>query len=422
MIERSLAFSNLSQKPYRTLCLSILVALSAAVLFGSLVLASSLKSGITGLSSSLGADLLVVPEGYEKGAENILLSGEPNYFYMERSVLDSVRELEEVESASPQFYLTSLSESCCDFPIQIIGFEPESDFTVKNWTSKKLTSRKLNCAACEAGGRKAEKENGNGTAKNGKVPAKEIILSGSNITLTGNSVRFFEETHAVTSRLSKSGSGMDNVIFCDLDTLQNIFDAARKKGFGFISDGDTKNKISTVLVRLSDGASADSTALKIKTRIPGVQVIQGEKFLRNFSKKIEAFQFFMYSISALVFLISSFSLALVFSITINERRREFSILRVLGANRSQLRKILFYEAFFLGSTGSVSGTALCALFILPFNVLISQKIALPFAIASVPQILIFAATVFVLCTASCLAASLTAVFRITKIEPYGDVK
>lgn len=242
MIERSLAFSNLSQKPYRTLCLSILVALSAAVLFGSLVLASSLKSGITGLSSSLGADLLVVPEGYEKGAENILLSGEPNYFYMERSVLDSVRELEEVESASPQFYLTSLSESCCDFPIQIIGFEPESDFTVKNWTSKKITSRKLNCAACDAGGRKAEKENGNGTAKNGKVPAKEIILSGSNITLTGNSVRFFEETHAVTSRLSKSGSGMDNVIFCDLDTLQNIFDAARKKGFGFISDGDTKNK------------------------------------------------------------------------------------------------------------------------------------------------------------------------------------
>ncbi len=422
MIERSLAFSNLSQKPYRTLCLSILVALSAAVLFGSLVLASSLKSGITGLSSSLGADLLVVPEGYEKGAENILLSGEPNYFYMERSVLDSVRELEEVESASPQFYLTSLSESCCDFPIQIIGFEPESDFTVKNWSSKKITSRKLNCAACDSGGRKAENVTRNGTAKNGKVPAKEIILSGSNITLTGNSIRFFEETHAVTSRLSKSGSGMDNVIFCDLDTLQNIFDAARKKGFGFISDGDTKNKISTVLVRLADGASADSTALKIKTRIPGVQVIQGEKFLRNFSKKIEAFQFFMYSISALVFLISSFSLALVFSITINERRREFSILRVLGANRSQLRKILFYEAFFLGSTGSVSGTGLCALFILPFNVLISQKIALPFAIASVPQILIFAATVFVLCTASCLAASLTAVFRITKIEPYGDVK
>ncbi|MBQ2530211.1 MAG: ABC transporter permease, partial [Treponema sp.] len=108
-LEKSLALSNLSKKAYRTLAIGLLVAFSSAVLFASLVLGAGLKSGIRGLRSRLGADLLVVPEGYESGAESVLLTGEPNYFYMDRSVLDSVRRMAGIEKASPQFYLTSLS-------------------------------------------------------------------------------------------------------------------------------------------------------------------------------------------------------------------------------------------------------------------------------------------------------------------------
>lgn len=393
-IEKSLAFSNLSRKAYRTVLTAALVALSAAVLFASLVLSSSLNGGIDGLRSRMGADLLVVPKGYEKGAENILLSGEPNYFYMDRTVLDSVRSVEGVEKASGQFYLTSLSESCCDFPVQIIGFEPESDFVVQNWAKSRIK-----------------------TELNG-----EVLLSGCNVTAEQGSVRFFGSQHKVSARLSKSGSGMDNVIFCDMASLQNIFDDARTKGFGFISDGDTKNKLSTVLVRLAPDASADSVALRIKGAVPGVQVIVGEKFIRNFSEKLSAFLVFLYSISALMFLITIISLALVFSITINERRREFSILRVLGANRSTLRSVLFYEAAVLGAGGAALGIGLSALIIIPFNALISQKISLPFAMSGARQILAFSGAVFLVTVLSCLISAVNGAVRISKIEPYGDVK
>ena len=159
-VEKSLALSNLSRKAYRTVLTVALVTLSSSVLFASLVLSQSLKSGIAGLRSRMGADLLVVPKGYERGAENILLSGEPNYFYMDRSVLDSVRLIEGVEKASGQFYLTSLSESCCDFPIQIIGFEPESDFVVQNWAKNRIKN--------DLSG--------------------EVLLSGSNVSLEKGSV------------------------------------------------------------------------------------------------------------------------------------------------------------------------------------------------------------------------------------------
>ena len=393
-VEKSLALSNLSRKAYRTVLTATLIALSSAVLFASLVLSQSLKSGIAGLRSRMGADLLVVPEGYEKGAENILLSGEPNYFYMERKVLDSVRAIEGVEKASGQFYLTSLSESCCDFPIQIIGFEPESDFVIQNWAKSRVKT---------------------GTNE-------EFLLSGSNVNLTKGSVKFFGNEHKISARLSKSGTGMDNVIFCDFASLERIFEDASSRGFGFISDGDTKNKLSTVLVKISPDSSADAVALRIKKVLPGVHVIVGEKFIRNFSEKLSAIFVFLYSISILLFLITIISLALVFSITINERRREFSILRVLGANRSLLCSVLFWEAEILGAGGSILGIGLSALIVIPFNALIAEKLGLPFAMSGPGGILTFAGVVFVVTVLSCLISAANGAVRVSKIEPYGDVK
>ena len=392
--ERSLALSNLSKKAYRSFSLILLVAISSSVLFASLILTSSLKSGITGLRSRLGADLMIVPEGYEAGAENVLISGEPNYFYMDKSVLDSVRNIKGVEKATGQFYLTSLSESCCDFPIQIIGFDKKSDFIVQNWSKKR-------CHQDSSG---------------------EFLLSGNNVSLTQEKIRFFGEEHRVSARLSKSGTGMDNTVFCDLESLQKIFEAASKKGFAFISDGDTSNKVSTVLVRISDDALVDTVALRIKKEIEGVQVISGEKFLKNFSEKISSFLVFFYAISVLVLVTTIISLALVFSVTINERLREFSILRVIGAKRSQLRKILFIEAAYLGGTGSLAGIALTSLIVIPFNVLISEKISLPFAMSSAGEILIFAVAAFLICTASSLLASVNGAVKLSKVEPYGGMK
>ncbi len=394
-LEKFLAVSNLSKKVYRTVSIGIVVAISSAVLFASLVLGASLKSGITGLRSRLGADLLVVPEGYEKGAENVLLFGEPNYFYMERSVINLIRNIKGVEKASAQFYLTSLSESCCDFPVQIIGFDSETDFVVQSWAKTRLSETSSN---------------------------SEVLFSGSNVSLTRGTVKFFGGEHKISSRLSKSGTGMDNAIFCDMKSLQNIFDDAKSKGFGFISDGDTENKISTVLVKVSSDAATDTVAVRIKNAVPGIQVIVGEKFIKNFSERISSFLVFFYSISVLVLLASIFSLGLVFSISINERRREFSILRVLGASRIRLRRILLLESLLVGGCGSITGIATAALVVLPFNALISEKISLPFAMCGIGEILVFAVAVFFICTLSCVLASVNGAVRISKVEPYGDVK
>ena len=391
---KSLALANISKKPYRTVALTILVALAAGVLFGTLLLTASIKGGLKGINTRIGADLMIVPEGYEAQAEGVLLSGEPSYFYMDKALEETIGEIQGVAAVTSQFYLTSLSESCCDFPIQIIGFDPSSDFIIKSWTVKKVL----------------------------QTSGREVILAGSNISTERNTLRFFEGTHQVSARLAKSGTGMDNVIYTDLASLQKIFDDAKAKGFGFISDGDTKSKTSVIFVKLAKGAKPDSTAARIKGAVPGVQVIQSDKFVSGLVDSISSFIVILYAVSILVILITVLTLSIVFTLTINERLREFSILRVLGADFSRLRAIVFTEAGILGSIGAVIGIGLSALILLPFNFVISQKLNMPFLLSEPVQIILFAIITFVILIAACLLAAISGAIKVSKKEIYQGIR
>ncbi len=381
-----LAFSNIKRKPYRTAALICITALSAAVLFASFILSQSLKSGIKGFSNRLGADLMVVPEGYETQVKDVLLLGEPNYFYMERSAEDIVRNIDGVEKVSAQFYLTSLTESCCDFPIQIIGFDPETDFIVKPWANSSVTDY------------------------------EGSVLAGYNVNIEKNEVMFFSQKHKVSTRLSKTGSGMDNAIYADMQTLQNIFDDAKKKGFGFISDGDTKTKASVLFVKLRSDAKADSIALKIKTAVPGVQVVKGGSFIASLSERISAFLIFPRVLTVLFLVITILTLSIVFSLIVNERNREYSILRVIGADASTLKKLIFEEAFIIGAVGALVGVFVGALIVLPFNTLIAQSLSLPFALSSPLVIIAFALLTAVISILSCTLSATSAAVKVSKQE------
>ncbi len=396
-----IALSNLKKKPFRTAAMLAVIALSSAVLLGSLILSASLKGGIFGIQSRLGADLMIIPEGAQQELEGILLYGSPNYFYMDKNIEELVREVDGVQAVSSQTYLASVSESCCDFPVQIIGFDPETDFIVKSWAKSRYS--------------KLSSE-------------EEVLFAGSNIDVQKKTVRFYGQTHKVTAKLAKSGSGMDSAIYTDTATLKNIFLDARSKGFGFISGEDIDKKVSALFVKLADGVRPDSAALRIQRALsqqadaPAIQIIQNEKMILNLMNKFSAILIFMNGLSALVLVITFATLAVVFSLMLNERLKEFAVLRVLGASHTTLVKIVFTEAAIAGCTGAVTGIFFSLLIILPFNVLISEKLALPFAMSSLPQLIVFSILVFVIILAASILSSVFSAVRILKFEPYGDVK
>jgi len=389
-----LARENLKRKTHRSISLLALVSLLSFTVFSSLLIIQSLKNGIAGVQNRLGADLIVVPEEYESEAQSLLFSGEPNYFYLDKSIEEELKSIQGIESVSSQFYFTSLSESCCSFPIQLIGFDEKSDFVVKAWAGEKYAA------------------NNEG----------EVILAGSSVPAEERSVRFFGERHSISAKLTKSASGLDSVIFVDMNTLKKIYDSAQKKGFSFISDGDTKTKTSTILCRLSPGAKSDTTSLLIRQKIKGVKVIQKEGFISHFEESISSLCIFLYALILIFLLASILILAVSFSLILNERLKEFAILRTLGANHSFLSKIVFFESVILGSFGGIFGLFFSSLIIFPFSNLISQKISLPFIIADFKQLLFFAFLTLLISLSSSLLSSLKSIFKISKYEPFGEVK
>ena len=102
----SIALSNLSYKINRTLSMLLLTSLCAASVFACVVLSFGLKNGINTIQKRLGADFMIVPKGAEQKMQSVLISGEPNYFYMEKEIAEKISQIEGVEKVTSRFYLT----------------------------------------------------------------------------------------------------------------------------------------------------------------------------------------------------------------------------------------------------------------------------------------------------------------------------
>ena len=118
----------------------MLTAVLSFALFVSSFLMASLQNGLKSLEGRMGADLIIVPEGYDAKITDAILRGEPNTFFLDESVMEEISKLDGVEKVSPQFFLATLTAGCCSFPIQIIGIDMAKDFTVAPWLESEINA------------------------------------------------------------------------------------------------------------------------------------------------------------------------------------------------------------------------------------------------------------------------------------------
>ena len=199
---RRLALSNLSRRASRTAGLIAFVSVLAFILFAGTVLTQSMNGALASIGDRFGADLIVVPQGNDEKLKGILLQGSPSFFYLDRDILEAVKGVEGVAQATPQFFLTSVGADCCSMPVQIIGFDPETDFVIKPWIAEVYSE----------------------TLQDGEV------IVGSDITAYENgTVRFYDENYRVAAQLAKTGTGLDQAVYGNWNTLVSIFETATNK-------------------------------------------------------------------------------------------------------------------------------------------------------------------------------------------------
>lgn len=391
-----LSLLNLQRKPFRTWALIAVVAVLAFVLFGGSVMTMSMENGIDGLEARLGADIVVVPEGYDQELQGVMIQGEPTYFFMEKDILDKVRSCEGVEVASPQFYLASLNAECCGDSVPIIGFDPETDFTVMPWISEQYSKG----------------------LKHG-----EIIIGDSILVEGDGSVLFFGENYKVAARLERTGTGVDVSCFATMETIADLYEDAKAVGAYFKEGVTYENSISSVMVKVKEGYTLNKVVGQIRKATEGkVEIVQTQGMINSVGGSLGGVLSYLYVIAGVFWVLALILLTIVFSVTANERKKEFALFRILGATRKRLSSLILTEAFYISLGGALLGIGMAALIVFPFSTYIGDQMGIPYLLPEMGQILLILLGSLILSAIVGPLASAHSAHKISQAETYHTMR
>jgi len=389
------ALKNLKRKLIRTWLLFAIVAVVSCTLFAATLFLKSINNSLRIGTYRLGADILVVPESAEAKAKSALLSGEPTNFLMDRSMLDRVKAIEGVKNATSQLFLKPTSFTCCfNVDVFLVAFDPDNDFTVKPWLEKHL---------------------------NRKLGAGEIITGRSVPVITGDKIPFFGTTFTVAGTMEATGMDFfDRAVFMSLDAAYKMAEDSKTKAVQPIDIG--RDKISTVLVQVTDDITPDRVAIRVEYAISGVKALVSDKIISTVRKQLSGLIKAIVIISVILWFIVLLIMAFAFYMIVNERRREIGLLRAMGANKGHIAAIILIEATLLSAAGGVVGVLLGYGLLFGLKDLILQHLKLPYLFPATPELITLTVGALFFSLLTGLLAALLPAITVLKSEPYEAIR
>lgn len=388
----SLPIKNLVRKPARSLALIFISAFLALSAFGGTVMVMSLSNGINSLSARLGADIIVTPYAAtsQVSYDSVIIQGKPGQFYMDSKYYEEIKtEIEGIDKITAQFYLASAKASCCSSRLQIIGFDPATDFSIQPWVEKSYSD---------------------------KLGLYDAVV-GSDVTPnTDMTVEIYGKTLHVQAMLDKTGTELDSALYVDIDTMKELIRAHNEKNPNQEKTIDPDNVVSSILIKVADGYDIDEVAGDINLHVRQVKAIRTQNMISGVSESLSGVSAAVSLLMVVVWILSAVILSIVFTMNINERKKEFAVLRVLGASRVKLAGLVFREAALYGFLGSLLGAGLTVLITALFTPAIENMIGLPFLLPPVPVMLIVGALTVVLTVAAGAVTAASSAVKISKID------
>ena len=387
---KKLPVANLRQNVGRTAGLSALVALLAFVACAGSLVIGSLQNGVDSLEARIGADVLVLPMDIDnRDVVNMLVDGIPSYFYMDASILDDVRGIEGVEQASPQYFLASASAGCCSFPVQIIGYDEKTDFTIKPWIAR--------------------------TYK-GEVDENQVVVGCNVFGKVGEEISLYDVRCTIVAKLDETGTQLDNAVFASDEMARRLTEAAADKGFDRTNGRDPEGLISCIQVKVADGYDPEKVVLAVYDLVDGSKAIQTGVVSSGVAKSVAGLSRVIGTLVAVIWILAAGVLFIAFTLLGKQRTKEFATLRVIGASRKTLSGIVVKESAIVAVIGSLVGVAVALVAVWGFNSALENALGLPFLLPGLPAILAVSAAVFALCLAIGPLASAASANWLSKVD------
>lgn len=385
-----LALKNIKRRPFRTIAMILYFSLVTSTLFGATLLIGGAQNSVEQGVAKLGADIMVVPTEAKPLIEEHLLTGSVVAFYFNRSVVDQVSSIPGVERVCYQLYIATLSSApCCSVPVTLIGIDPSSDFTIRPW----LTT----------------------TLKRDLGP-DETIIGTRIIGDVGGELLFYGHDYTVAGLLESTGTGIDTSVFVPIDTAYIMAEESATKAI--LTLDIPRNKISSVLVKVSAGANVQAVANQIKAQVPDVETVTADLMLGRVSEQLSSVVQGLYTTSIAVTLVMLPMIAVIISMVVNERRQEIGLLRALGSTKVFVFELVTLETVLIAAIGGALGAIAVGALLYSFTTMIMTTFGIPYLWMGVLDTITIATTYVAVAVAAGAIAALYPALTASKMEPY----
>jgi putative ABC transport system permease protein len=305
--------------------------------------------------------------------------------------VEQVAAVPGVAAASPQLYLSTLrGANCCSVPeMFLIAYDPATDFTLRPWLDAHL----------EDGLELGEAVGGSLVF----VPEEDgaLLVYGYALELAGS--------------LDPTGTGLDQSMFFTMDTA---FDIARLSGDQAVKVLDIPPRtVSSIMVKVGLDEDPQLVAQEIAEAVPGVAPLVTSMLFRGQREQIVSLLNSVVVLLAITWVLSMALIAVVFSLAVNERRRQIGVMRALGARRPVILGSLLLEAVLLALAGGTAGIAIAGLAIYLFRPLIIGLLGTPFLYPDLLGLLALGLGAMALALTGVVLAALVPALRISLQDP-----
>ena len=362
-LKNNIAFKNIIGRPARSIMLIIIAAFLSVSIFAGAVISIALRNGFSSLESRLGADIMVVP--YEASSksklENIVLQGNTGYFYMDSKYLDEISEIEGVDRISEQYYLASVNAGCCSASVEIIGFDPETDFSIQPWIKK---------------------------SKSKDIGYLDVVVGNDLNAFVGDTLSFFGVKVNVIAKLDKTGTSYDTTVFTTRETITKLIDASLDKQLNTYAGINSGNIVSNILIDVKDGYSIEEVLNDINIHYKKLKAVRTTNLISGVAEGLSGVSKVATIVVIFVWVIALMIMAVSFVMITNMRKKEFAVLRAIGASGRRLFGIVMEEGLMISLVGSIAGVIIGMIIIIPFSGFIEQSLGLPYLLPSAGVIIL----------------------------------
>jgi len=369
-----LALNNLQgRKAYSAIIIAAVVAAVVMTLF-TLAVTVGARQELETKRRMLGPDLALVPKGSKERGHLYLNKGPPGHAVVPAGTLEQLGAFPDVEAAASQKRLGMVSVG--NVQASLIGFDPAADFAVRPWLDPRNTET--------FPGRDR------GLILGALVPAGERLVQAMD-GIDGQK----------GGRLLKTGSFMDTALFIPRPADEIALEPA------------------WILLKLRQGTLRDAMANRLEVNIPGIEVLPRPEMFKTLNDQLYGLvEGGAFGTATLLVIIGALLVTgAMFALMTHERRREFGLLKAMGAKNGFVFKLVMLEAALLGGSGAVLGVGTAAVCLLCVH-LTAHNLPSSVLSSGVPRMLAATALIMAISILTALWPALAA----TRLEPYVAIR